>query len=383
MVKGLFKLFCMFVVMASIILFGFNITTFAQPQETDVINEALNASGGNQLEQTYSEEVKRFFEENNIKLDNPEGIMSLNPKEIIGGILTKVKEMSAAPIKLLMSLMAIIILASLIQSISDTTKSESLNKIFDIITILVCILIFSDSVCECIEQASVALSEGAIFMLGFVPVFASIAAGSGNLTSAGVYNVILVLVSEIAVQLASGFLMPLLSLCLALSIVDSINPAISLSSLIEGIKKTVTWCLGLMMTIFVGLLSIQSIIGNSADTLSVKTGKFMVSNFVPVVGGAISDAYTTLKGSFGLLKSGVGGVGIMVILIMVLPTIITIGLNRIVISIASIGAEIFSVPGLAKLFKNISSVISIAFSIVISFSIMFIVSTALIMAITT
>ena len=137
------------------------------------------------------------------------------------------------------------------------------------------------------------------------------------------------------------------------------------------------------MTIFVGLLSIQSIIGNSADTLSVKTGKFMVSNFVPVVGGAISDAYTTLKGSFGLLKSGVGGVGIMVILIMVLPTIITIGLNRIVISIASIGAEIFSVPGLAKLFKNISSVISIAFSIVISFSIMFIVSTALIMAITT
>ena len=73
----------------------------------------------------------------------------------------------------------------------------------------------------------------------------------------------------------------------------------------------------------------------------------------------------------------------MVILIMVLPTIITIGLNRIVISIASIGAEIFSVPGLAKLFKNISSVISIAFSIVISFSIMFIVSTALIMAITT
>ena len=232
-----------------------------------------------------------------------------------------------------------------------------------------------------IEQASQALSEGATFMLGFVPVFASIAAGSGSLTSAGVYNIILVLVAEIAVQIASGFLMPMLSLCMALAIVDALNPAISLSSLIEEIKKTVTWCLGLMMTIFVGLLSIQSIIGNSADTLSVKTGKFMVSNLVPVIGGAISDAYTTLKGSFGLLKGGVGGVGIMVILIMVLPTIITIGLNRIAISIASIGADIFNVQGLAKLFKNISSVTSIAFSIVISFSIMFIISTAIIMAI--
>lgn len=381
MINGLCKVFSILLAIISIALFGCSITAFAQPQETDVIDEALEASGGNQLEQTYSEEVKKFFEDNNIKLDDPKGIMSLNPKDVMGSILTKVKEMAAAPIKLLISLMAIIILSALIENIGDTTKSESLNKMFNIISILVCILILSETVCQCIEQVSQALSEGATFMLGFVPVFASIAAGSGSLTSAGVYNIILVLVAEIAVQIASGFLMPLLSLCMALAIVDALNPAISLSSLIEGIKKTVTWCLGLMMTIFVGLLSIQSIIGNSADTLSVKTGKFMVSNLVPVIGGAISDAYTTLKGSFGLLKGGVGGVGIMVILIMVLPTIITIGLNRIAISIASIGADIFNVQGLAKLFKNISSVTSIAFSIVISFSIMFIISTAIIMAI--
>ena len=134
----------------------------------------------------------------------------------------------------------------------------------------------------------------------------SIAVGSGNLTAAGVYNIILVLIAEIAVQIASGFLMPLLSLCIALAIVDSLNPTISLSSIIEGIQKAVTWSLGLMMTIFVGLLSIQSIIGNSADSLSVKAGKFMVSSFVPVVGGAISDAYTTLKGALVYLRVELG-----------------------------------------------------------------------------
>lgn len=379
--KGLFKFFFILFIIATTLL-CLKITAVAQINEEDVVNEALEASGGNQLEQSYSEEVKNFFEENNIKLDNPEGIMSLNPKDVFASILIKAKEMAVAPIKLLISLMAVIILASLIENIGDTAKNESLNRIFNIISILVCILILSNSVCECIEQASHALSEGATFMLGFVPVFASIAAGSGNLTAAGVYNIILVLIAEIAVQIASGFLMPLLSLCIALAIVDSLNPTISLSSLIEGIQKAVTWSLGLMMTIFVGLLSIQSIIGNSADSLSVKAGKFMVSSFVPVVGGAISDAYTTLKGSFGLLKGGVGGVGIMVILIMVLPTIITIGLNRIVIGIASIGAEVFNVKGLAKLFKNISSITSIAFSVIISFSIMFIVSTAVIMALT-
>ena len=64
------------------------------------------------------------------------------------------------------------------------------------------------------------------------------------------------------------------------------------------------------MTIFTGLLSIQSVVGSSADTLTSKTAKYVISNCVPVVGGAVSDAYSTVKGSLSLLKNGIGGVGI-------------------------------------------------------------------------
>lgn len=54
-----------------------------------------------------------------------------------------------------------------------------------------------------------------------------------------------------------------------------------------------------MMTVFTGLLSIQSIVGTSADTLGVKAAKFVVSNFVPIVGSAVADAYTTMRSGLG------------------------------------------------------------------------------------
>lgn len=351
-----------------------------QADESDVYSQAKEASGANDLENEYSEEVKQFLEEHNISLDNPYGLTSLDIKSVIGSLFEKVKERAQAPLRMFLAMLSVVILSSLVENLGDTAKKESIVKVFCIISVLVSVLILTDPVCDCINQASEAMSEGATFMLGFIPVFASITAGGGSIASAGAYNVIVVFAAEIMVQIASGVLMPLLSMTAALSIVDSINPGISLSGMIEGIKKLVTWGLGLMMTIFVGMLSIQSIIGNSADTLSVKTAKFMVANLIPVVGGAVSDAYTTLKGSLGMLKSGVGGIGIIVIIMTVMPTVINLVLYRLAISGAGMIAEITGANSLMKLFKNMSAVMGIAFSILVSFSLMFIISTAIIMS---
>ena len=70
--------------------------------------------------------------------------------------------------------------------------------------------------------------------------------------------------------------------------------------------KAVKWVLSIVMTIFVSLLTIQNLIGVAADNAGTKAVKFAVSNFIPVVGGALSDAYTTVQSCVKVLKSGVG-----------------------------------------------------------------------------
>jgi stage III sporulation protein AE len=133
------------------------------------------------------------------------------------------------------------------------------------------------------------------------------------------------------------------------------------------------------MMIFTGLISIQSIVGTSADNLAVKTGKYMVSNFVPVVGSAVSDAYTTLKSSMILLRSGTGSFGIIAILITILPAAVYSALYYLSVKSAFIISDMFGEKSLSKLYMNISSVLSVVFSVTVCFAVIMIISTAVVM----
>ena len=86
-------------------------------------------------------------------------------------------------------------------------------------------------------------------MLGFVPVFAGVAAAGGHITSASGYNMLVLGFSDIAIQIAGNFFMPVLSMCICLAIVDAACDTIDLSGMLNGIKKIVTWGLGLIMRI--------------------------------------------------------------------------------------------------------------------------------------
>lgn len=105
----------------------------------------------------------------------------------------------------------------------------------------------------------------------------------------------------------------------------------------------------------------------------------MVSSFIPVVGGAISDAYTTIKGSLGLLRGGVGSFGIIALVLTVLPTILSIFSVQISVGLGQVAADIFGVKQISAFLKNISSVLSIAMSLVLCFSVMLIISTTIVM----
>ena len=187
------------------------------------------------------------------------------------------------------------------------------------------------------------------------------------------------MVAEIAVLIATSFLLPLMGIFLSVSIIEAINPALNLSSITQSIKKFIQWCLGIIMTIFVGMISIQSIVSTSADSLSIRTGKFMASSFIPVIGGAISDAYTTVRGSLGILRSGVGTLGIIILFLTILPPILYVTVIKLSISFGSFIADILNAGKVALLLKNLSSVLSIAISLLVYFALMLIISTAIIM----
>ncbi len=331
------------------------------------------------LNKNLTPEVREFIEEKNITVENTEAMTKITPKEVLIYIWDQFKASLLKHLKIFVSLFAVILIASLIESMEDSISNKSISRIFGVICVLISVGIISGSVSDSIKTAADALNSGGTFMIGYVPVFAGITASSGSVTSAVSYNMMILLVSQTAVQLSGELIMPALSVCMAVGIVEAINPDFKLSGITEAVKKTVSFAMGLIMTVFIGLLSLQSIVGASADTLGVKAAKYMVSNCVPVVGGAIADTYTTVKHSLGLLRGGVGFIGIAAIFIMILPPILEIVSMRLIFMAADIVSELFGASQVKILVKNTNWILATIFSILICFSVMLIISTAILM----
>ncbi len=356
------------------LLFPFKVYAQQEPALTDELGIDTNS-----IYENITPEAKEFIEDKNLSVENVEAMTEITPQEVLVYIWDTFKDKLTKPLKILASLLAVMLIAVLVNSTEDSLLNKSMSGMFGVISVLISVGIISNSVSECINTASEALTSGSRFMIGYVPVFAGITASSGSVTSAAAYNLLVILVSQGAAQLFANIIIPVLSLCMAMGIVEAINPDFRLSGITEGVKKGVTFLIGFIMTIFIGLMSLQSIVGASADTLGVKAAKYMVSNWIPFVGGAIADTYTTVKHSLGLLRGGAGFLGIAVIFIMIVPPLIEIIAMRLIFSAADTISDLFGVPQMKILLKNTGWILSIILSVLMCFAVMLIISTTILM----
>ncbi len=326
-------------------------------------------------------EILEIIEENEISFDDPTSAVKITFFDVIAYMWEEFLLNLKSPIKVLISIICIVLISAVANSMGGSLGNNSYKKVFEYFTALAAIGVIIEPISTAIETSADILANGSDFMISYVPVFSGIAVSSGQITSATVYNFTLLAFSEITVRLSSSIIIPILSVCMSLGIIEAINPAVKLTSLTGAVTKGVKTVLGLIMTIFIGILSLQSIVGASADSLGIKAAKYLASNFIPIIGGAVADSYSTLKTSLGVLRSGVGFYGIIVIFLMIIPPVIELIVISIILKAGEIASDIFEVKSVGAILKNATSIISIMTSIVIYFGVILIISTGIVMMI--
>lgn len=282
-----------------------------------------------------------------------------------------------APLRMLELLSGVILLSALAQSLR---QGEGTGAVYECVCTLCAVAMLADPLIAAFSHAVSALSRTSDFMLGFAGVYGGILAVSGSLTGAAVWQGSMAAACGIGLEISTKILFPLLSLCLAMSITDAVNPAVSLSGILTAVQKLTVWLLGLLMAGFVGLLSVQTVVANAADKAGTKAAKFVISGAVPIVGGAVSDAYAAVLGSMGVLRSSVGVTGIVLVAAILAPVILELGLYRAAVLLAGAAAELFDVPMLTRLFRNAGAVLSAGFSAAVCFGIVFVFGAAVMLS---
>ena len=267
-------------------------------------------------------------------------------------------------LKSLATIIGLLVLCSLLNMLKNSIKSSATERVLTLVGIASMILIVLQISREPLQRAMVLLEEIKMFTNTISPVMCAIYAMGGNVTSALVHNYGLIVFLSIIENICIISLEAILGVCLGLTIASSFIDEANILPLSNAIKKTFTFFIGMMMLIFTTVISTQTLLASKADTLSAKTAKMLATQIIPMVGGTIGETLRTAGASIEYLRSNVGVVLIIILIIMIMPTFISIALYRLGFIISNAFAGLLGCDREGRMLLEISSIYGYVLAII-------------------
>lgn len=355
----------------TIIFLSLAVPVSAEENAESFYAEQYALSGAGELSYSLPEETREYLSQNGIEPSNEGWVNELSPENVFTHIWGFLKSGAKKPLAAGAGILAIILISAALSSM-DIGGSAAAAATYA--TVLSAAAIITAPAFSVITASINAMKGCSAFMLSFVPVFAVIVASAGGAVSSVSMSALLLGAAQGVSYISNFAVMPLLGGYTAISIASAVSPIISRSGIADGIKKLAFWTMSLMTTVFVGILSIQTAVNASADTLSLKTAKFIVGSSVPVAGTALSEALTTVTASMGLLRSSVGIYGVIACCAIFLPLLAELLLWRVMLTLTSSVSDLFALPHISGLLRCVDTVMSVMTGILLLTCAMFVIS---------
>lgn len=224
--------------------------------------------------------------------------------------------------QLLGSLIILTLFSVILQSMHAAFEKSAISKIAYFVVYIVLLYIVLDSFHQVFTYAKNAMEMMSGFMIALLPLLLGIIATFGQFFSVTFFHPIIIFMIHVSGILISSFVFPLLYLSALLIIISNLNKQFQAIHLAELLKTISLSTLGIFLTVFLGVMSVQGTATAIQDGVALKTTKFITGNFIPVVGRTFTDAADTVLSAALLLKNAVGLIGVTVIIfIAVFPAI--------------------------------------------------------------
>lgn len=299
-------------------------------------------------------------------------------KKIINAVISySLKEISTS-FKLMAEILIIAIVCALLNNLQRAFSSDELSNIAYFACYALLIVIISKSFYVAVGLAKDTITEMTNFMAALIPVLMTLLASVGGFTEATVMDPIIIGTINLNARIYVNIIIPLILIGFVLQFVNSISDEYKISNLTKLINQVAIWAQGVIMTIFIGVVTIRGITSKTIDQVTVKTAKYAVDNFVPIVGKCLSDAISTVAGYSLLLKNSLSGLGLVIILFLVLYPVVKLIIMTLTFKLTAALIEPVSDKKLVNCISSVGNSITLIMSCVISISIMFFIMIAII-----
>ena len=384
------KIYSTIIVTLILIIGGFGFCFGEDNSDYDETKSSINSYIDDQLEKINLEEIQGYIDESltlekvSIKsfikdlISGDKTILDLFDKE---GIKLFIFSELKSSLKVATIIFVLALLSSILKSLDNSFSSGAVSQITTYIIYITMISLTLVSFKNVLEICNSTIDTTVGVMQVIMPVMITLLVVIGfPITSSAINPIFIGGVTFINVDFKK-FLFVTLTLAFAILVINNLSKNIKLKKLSSFIKQINLVSIGAMFTIYLGLVSIQGLYVTNIDNFTVKTAKFAVGNFIPVVGGFVSDSIGILMSSSQLIKGVFGGIGLVILVAICLVPILKILSIILVYKGAAIIVEPIGEDSISSFLNEVANLMMIMLSCIIAVMIMFFVTVAILTSI--
>ena len=225
------------------------------------------------------------------------------------------------------------------------------------------------------------VNDMAGIMQAVFPLLVTLLAAVGGTTSSAFYQPAVMAAAGSMTTLVEHVTLPCAVSVATLTMVGALSDGLRVRRLCRLLRQVANWTLGLGFTVFIGVMTVQGLGSAAVDGVSIRTAKYAMDHFIPIVGGMFADTVDTLVGCSLLIHNAVGTLGLLMLLGALLLPLLRTALTLLCYRAAGALLEPLGDEPLGRALGDYGDVFSLLFIIELSVGAMFLLLVAQLMSV--
>ncbi|GAA0099984.1 MAG: stage III sporulation protein AE [Paraclostridium bifermentans] len=364
--------------------------SFAQEENDKKVKESVDTYISEQLNKINVQEIQnqikdeKFIEDVDLKtfmkdlISGKKTMLDLFDKE---GLKLFLFDELRASLKVASIIFVLALLSSILKSLDNSFSSGAISQVTTYIVFIVMVTLTLVGFKDVLNICNTTIDSMINLMQILMPILITFLVVMGfPMTSTVMTPIFMGGVTFINIVF-KNFLFVSITIGFAILVINNLSNSIKLKKLASFIKQINLITIGAIFTIYLALVSMQGMYVKSLDGFAVKSTKFAIGNFIPVVGGFVSDSFDIILSSSQLIKNLFGGVGLIILVGICLIPIIKIISIILVYKTSAMIVEPVGEDSISNFLNEISNLMAIMLACIIAITIMFFVTIAIVVSI--
>ena len=138
------------------------------------------------------------------------------------------------------------------------------------------------------------------------PVFVTLLTALGGSGGVSALAPVTLMINGTVSGVIIAVVLPLFYATVVFTIVGNMSDNVRLGKLTKALKSIGGWILGITFGVITTVVAVQGIVGAGMDTIALKSAKFALSSYIPILGGYLSEGFDLVLASCILIKNAFG-----------------------------------------------------------------------------